>query len=299
MTMENLLVSFSGGETSAFMAYWLWTHKRDQYNMVFVMANTGQENWETIVFARNCSIHFGFKLHIVEALIDPENRKGTKFKEINWEENIQSISTDGEPFEDMIKKYGIPNQATPHCTRELKQRPIEAFCKKYFNGQPYLRAIGIRIDEIDRMNAKKEKIGIIYPLIYDIPMTKPKINFWWSQQSFRLELKGYQGNCITCWKKSDKKLYQIAIDSEDYAFNFFGEMEAKYGTFIPESRLEIMKKTDKLEAVVLPITFFRKNRSAIQICQESKTFDGTVSDDSQDFDLHNDACEVYSECADN
>ena len=50
--MKRLLVSFSGGETSAFMAQWLWRHKRDQYDMVFVFANTGQENEETLDFVQ-------------------------------------------------------------------------------------------------------------------------------------------------------------------------------------------------------------------------------------------------------
>jgi hypothetical protein len=75
---------------------------------------------------------------------------------------------------EMIKKYGIPNQAFPHCTRETKQVPINKFAKDYFNGEPYWTAQ---------------------------PITKQKINFWWKQQDFRLELKGYQGNCVTCWKK--------------------------------------------------------------------------------------------------
>ena len=45
---QKLLVSFSGGETSAFMAQWLWKHKQDEYDMIFVFANTGQENEETL-----------------------------------------------------------------------------------------------------------------------------------------------------------------------------------------------------------------------------------------------------------
>ena len=33
---EKLLVSFSGGETSAYMAQWLWNHKQDEYEMIFI-----------------------------------------------------------------------------------------------------------------------------------------------------------------------------------------------------------------------------------------------------------------------
>ena len=31
---KKLLVSFSGGETSAFMAHWLWKNKQDEFDMV-------------------------------------------------------------------------------------------------------------------------------------------------------------------------------------------------------------------------------------------------------------------------
>ena len=51
---KKLLVSFSGGETSAFMAQWLWKHKQDEYEMLFVFANTGQEKEETLQFVDKC-----------------------------------------------------------------------------------------------------------------------------------------------------------------------------------------------------------------------------------------------------
>lgn len=70
-----------------------------------------------------------------------------------------------------------------------------------------------------------------------IPTNKPMINFYWKNMPFRLELKGYQGNCKTCWKKSDKKLYQIAKENPN-AFDFMKRMEDKYGNFFPKHRLQ-------------------------------------------------------------
>lgn len=280
---KKLLVSFSGGETSAFMAQWLWRHKQDEYDMKFVFANTGLENEETLQFVQWCSSYFGFPVVWVEALVNPLNKVGTSFKIVNF----QTASRNGEPFEEVIKKYGIPNQNFPHCTRELKQRPIAAYAKA-IGWKDYYLAIGIRSDEMDRQNAKKVENRIVYPLITDIPMTKPKINFFWKMQPFRLRLKGYQGNCITCWKKSDSKLFQLANENEG-SFLFFGKMELRYGRYIPESRAG--------KEIELPINFFRKNRSVQDIINQAKEFKGKVIDDSNIYDLDGESCEVFSTCS--
>ena len=129
---------------------------------------------------------------------------------------------------------------------------------------------------------------IIYQLINSKcqPMTKPKINFWWSQQPFRLDLKGYQGNCKTCWKKSDKKLFLIANENKDW-FDFMNTMEEKY----PRVGAEFSKDPECIDRV-----FFRKNRSAKDVLKEAENFDGTVVDDSDVYDMESESCEVWSEC---
>jgi hypothetical protein len=284
--MENLLVSFSGGETSAFMSQWLNNHYEEHgyKNIVFVFANTGLENEQTLEFVERCDKHFKLGVQWVEADVQHGVRKGTNY----YTTDFDNASRNGEPFEDVIKKYGIPNQPAPICTRELKQQPIKAFGKSWFNGEKYHTAIGIRQDEADRMNAKAKEMGFIYPLINSkmIPATKPMINFYWRSMPFRLELKGYQGNCVTCWKKSDKKLYQIAKENPK-AFDFMAEMERKYS---------LNSNTGKKEV------FFRNNRSALQILEESKNFKGKVKDDSDNYTwqldlIGGESCEVFSECS--
>jgi hypothetical protein len=282
--MKNLLVSFSGGETSGFMAQWLKNHYRElgYQNIVFVFANTGLENEQTLEFVERCDSKFDLKLHWIEALVYQDERKGTGYTLTNYE----YAKRKGEPFESIIKKYGIPNQATPHCTRELKQKPIKAFAKVWFGGESYHTAIGIRRDEIDRMNANAKEMGFIYPLINSkmIPMSKPMINLYWKSMPFRLDLKGYQGNCTTCWKKSDKKLFQIAKENPS-AFDFMNEMEIKY----PIDPLGHNK------------TFFRNNRSAKEIIEQSKNWNGKVLNDADVYNYQLDliggeSCEVWSEC---
>jgi hypothetical protein len=296
--MKNLLVSFSGGETSAFMGQWLKNnYKRYGYeNIVFVFANTGLENEQTLEFVERCDKHFEFDMQWVEAKIIHEYKKGTRFDFTDF----KNASRNGEPFEQMISKYGIPNQANPQCTRELKGAPIAAFGKEWFNSESYHTAIGIRKDEMDRMNDKAKQMGFIYPLISSkmIPTSKPIINIYWRSMPFRLELKGYQGNCATCWKKADKKLYKIAQENPK-AFEFMDRMEQKYGDFFPLQRIEKWQ----IEGKELPknITFFRNNRSAKQILAEAKVWKGIVRNDADQYAyqldlLGGESCEVFSEC---
>jgi len=299
MGAKNLLVSFSGGETSAFMAQWLNNHyERFGYeNIVFVFANTGQENEQTLEFVHRCDKYFNLNIHYVEADVIHEPKKGTRF----YMTNFDNASRNGEPFEQIIKKYGIPNQAFPHCTRELKQAPIKAFGKQYFNGEKYDIAIGIRIDEIDRISPNANKMGFIYPLINKdmLPTSKPMVNFYWNAMSFRLELKGYQGNCVTCWKKADKKLYQIAQENPK-SFEFMDKMENEY----KRVGAEFIKDETANDR-----TFFRKNRSAKQILLEAQSWNGVIHDDSTDLPIpitqmslefadDDESCEVFSNCGD-
>lgn len=297
---KNLLVSFSGGETSAFMAQWLNNHYEEfgYENIVFVFANTGQENEETLEFVERCDKHFKLNVQWIEADVIHEYKKGTRY----YITDFDNASRNGEPFENFISKYGIPNQANPQCTRELKGAPIAAFGKDWFDGDKYHTAIGIRKDEADRINAKAKELGFLYPLISSkmIPSTKPMINFYWRSMPFRLELKGYQGNCKTCWKKSDKKLYQIAKENPN-AFDFMKRMEQKYGNFFPTQRIE--KWIAEGKELPKDITFFRNNRSANQILEEAKYWNGKIKNDADIYSyqldlLDGDSCEVFSSCGD-
>lgn len=282
------------------MTWWCWTHLQDDYEMVVVFANTGQENEETLLFIKRFESHYGIPVVWIEAVVHHGKRKSNTANIVTFE----TADRNGVVFEEIIKKHGIPNRNTPHCTRELKQNPIKNFAKS-LGWTKWFTAIGIRRDEIWRKNEKSEDLRLIYPLIDKAmkPMTKPMINFWWSQQPFRLNLKGYQGNCKACWKKSDAKLFTIAKETPA-AFDFTISMEHKYGNFIPPNRLKKMQSTGKI--VDLPVKFFRQNRDTYQIFKDAQNWQGSVSDDAQafnwtaqkeiDFDLDGESCDVYSSC---
>lgn len=274
MKKEKLLVSFSGGETSAFLAKWLLDNKSEQYEMVFVFANTGDEEEETLKFIDKCSKEWGIDIVWVEALVHHGKKIASTHKVVDF----QSASRNREPFREVIKKYGIPNQNYLHCNREMKLNPIRSYMNS-IGWKGYKTAIGIRVDEFDRMSKDREKLGLIYPLIKDKPTTKQEISYWWSKQSFRLNLKSYETNCRTCWKKSDKVLAQTYKNNPHY-FDFNKEMEEKYGEGV--------------------YTFFRRGRSVVELIEDLIKINQLPKDRHEDvnfqYDLFSESCDIYSMC---
>lgn len=300
----KVLVSVSGGETSMFMAQWILKNMSGKYELIFIFANTGQENEETLIFVQKCSDYFGFPIVWVEGVFHKELGIGTTHKVVSF----KSACRDGRLFNEFIAIYGIPNQANPQCTRELKAQVIKSFARS-IGWKKYYTAIGIRSDESDRINSKAKRDRLIYPLIRNIPTTKPEINVYWSNMPFRLNLKSWQGNCKWCWKKSLPKLIRIAKDNPEY-FDVPKQIEKDYGNFFPEHRKQ--KWLDEGKELPKNITFFRGNRSSDQILEMSKYKNPQIIDESKNINVQlgifvdpenldllgggGDSCEVFSEC---
>ena len=214
--MEKLLVTVSGGRSSAYMAIRLQREYADKYEMYFVYANTGQEHIKTIEFLRNLTTHFGIHLHILEADVNQKRGVGTGYKERTWD----TLDTKGKVFTKVIKKYGLPTHGYMHCTRELKIRPMDAFMK---NHNIKLRTLGIRYDEPRRY---KPTETVLYPL-WEWEITKQDVLDFWGEQEFDLEIPDHLGNCTWCYKKSDKNLNLLVADHPK-VFKFPLKMEKKY-----------------------------------------------------------------------
>ena len=76
--METIVVSFSGGRTSAFMCRFIQEHpKYKNYQKIFVFANTGKERDETLQFVDKCDKEMKLALIWLEAVVNPEKGKGT------------------------------------------------------------------------------------------------------------------------------------------------------------------------------------------------------------------------------
>lgn len=270
---QTIVVSFSGGETSGYMAYYLnWKFKRQ--NVINIFANTGDEWEETLHFADKCDKHFGLNLIWVEAVTNPEYRKGVSAKVVTFE----TASRNAEPFKAMVAKHGIPNIASKHCSRELKRYAITNYLRSIgLKNNDYRIAIGIRADELDRISENAKKDNIWYPLIETgYPrIDKQFINRFWREQPFRLKLKSYEGNCKVCWKKTLRKLLTIAKENPE-AFQQFAEMENDFENYTPKS-----KQHNPL--IKVPHRFFTNNLSVQDIIKMSKLPFEAAKDDSKVF----------------
>jgi len=294
---KNILISFSGGETSAYMLQYI-LRNYPNHNIKIVFANTGEENEATLIFAKRCQQYFNCEIIWLEY-------ERLSFKIVDFETAYRSHDPieienkwQNHPFRKYISHFGIPNQQNKTCTRDLKEYIINRYLSSIgWTDSKYTKAIGIRIDEIDRLGK------LWYPLAM-LGITKPMINQFWNKMPFRLELKGYEGNCKTCWKKSIRKLVTIARENPS-RFDFFKQMELEFGNYVSDGI------KDRLENIQFPINFFRDNKSVDDIFEMAKDKsiknaidDSTIVDyqinlwhDGTELDISNgcsESCEVFS-----
>lgn len=288
MKKDNLLISFSGGRTSAYMLYWIINNPeyKKKYHFKVVFANTGKEHEKTLKFVRDCQENFGIEIVWIES--KHLNDKGQTFSKKGWKVDFkivdfESASRNGEPFEEMISVLGIPCSEAPFCSDQLKRVPIEKYLKS-IGWDDYYKAIGIRCDEIDRVNSKWREKKIIYPLVKDHPVTKKQILKWWRNNHFDLDIHPNLGNCDLCWKKTMKVLVQNAKDFPD-RFDWWDEMTKKYSN----------KETGRKKIDSKKISFYREGKTIQDIFElarlSSKQLELFTKDEK--LDGCSDSCEVY------
>lgn len=216
---EKLILSFSGGRTSAYMTKRMLEEYSDVYDMTVIFANTGMEHEKTLEFVHNCDVTFNFNTIWVESKVYQDERKGTGYTITNFKDAHRGFDL----FESVIKKYGIFNHSYPHCTRELKLAPIYSYLKDN-NLKDAKHAIGIRSDELRRV---KDKSDIIYPLVHLFPTDKIDVLDFWEDQPFDLNIEEFEGNCIGCHKKSFWKTFE-QIKRYPEIFEGYLDLENRY-----------------------------------------------------------------------
>jgi len=266
--MDKLLVSFSGGETSAYMAKMLIDNYSNKFDLFFVFANTGKEREETLEFVDKCDKYFKMNLVWVEAETNKEYGIGVNAKIVNFE----TASRNGEPFRQMIAKHGLPNMHASICSRELKDCCIRAYCRSIgLKKNQYKIAIGIRADEIDRVNPNRKKMNLFYPLVELKRTKKPEINDFWNKMPFRLNLKSYEGNCDFCFKKSERKLLTIAKENPQI-LNWWTKIETEFENYNPRNCEN-------------PIRLFRGNKNTAWFIENSKDFKDLAKDEKTNYNI--------------
>lgn len=271
---KPIVLSFSGGETSGDMVLRVWKKYNGKRKIIVIFANTGEEHEKTLEFVNNLEIFYSIPVIWVEAVVDPIYGKGIKHKVTDFFNAKRRGDTD-TPFELLIRKLGIPNKDNHHCTRDLKTRPIEHYLKSIGVVERHT-LIGIRCDELNRLTSST----LFYePAINGV--TKKAVNRRWRKRPFRLGLKGYQGNCRACHKKTLRKLLTIAAESpEDFDFN--ERMETEYGTYVNPVRRKIAE--DKGLILHLPIRFYRGNKSVADIKELAQGFTDFYHDENEVYD---------------
>jgi len=214
--MENLLITVSGGRSSAMMARHIQTNEKyNKYNKVYVFCNTGMERPETINFLKNIVKFWNIDLKIIEGLYSNNLGTGVGYKLVDFD----TMNMDALPFSEMIAHKnkgvftGLPNQDAPFCSENLKTTPAKKYCDSIFGVNNYKKAIGFRKEDMPKRitfaEANKDEQRI-FPLLtdFDLPISQLDLNKFWDNEPFKLELHGMYGNCELCWKKSDKNLVE-------------------------------------------------------------------------------------------
>ncbi len=226
--MKRLLILNSGGRTSAYMTDRILKEYSDEYEIKIVFANTGWEHEKTLKFVNNCDKRWGNKVVWLEAVVNV-GRVACTHKVVSY----KTASRKQEPFEDVVAKYGISNAGYPHCTRELKENPIIDYCNSIgWEKGSYEVALGIRADEPRRIKRGLNKSNgqiRVYPLVDWFETDKLDVLDYWEDQDFDLDLPAHLGNCIGCFKKSQKKLLMVMRDMGKDAFGFPLHIESFYG----------------------------------------------------------------------
>lgn len=203
------VVSFSGGRTSAYLAYLM---KERDPETEFIFMDTGAEHPKTYEFIRNIAKHWKIKLTCLRVIPNPEMNKPSTYETLS----IDQIGPDLEPWKRMLSKYGHPYIGGAFCTDRMKTVPFIKYCDEHFGRGNYTTWLGMRIDEPKRTSPK---IGIRY-LAEISDFEKQDVIEWWRDQPFDLEIQEHLGNCVFCIKKSLQKVALATKDEPEMATQF-------------------------------------------------------------------------------
>lgn len=274
MDLPKLLVSFSGGRSSALMAHLVKKHWSDLYDLRFVFANTSFEHQDTLRFVDAVDREFGLGVIWLEAVANHTERKSSGHRVVDF----HTAARDGEVFRDSVAKYGLPNRTFKSCTRELKLNAIKSYTRS-IGWLDHLTAVGIREDEPKRISPTASQQRIIYPLATIWPTDKQDVLAFFEDFEWDLAIPEHMGNCRACFQKSDRKLAAVYRD-DPAAFDFVADLERDYSHVGPNNRLG-------------PRKFFRLERSSADMRNAFDLAGGHVLPYDDEPGSCSESCEAY------
>lgn len=242
---KNIFCSVSAGYSSLMMAYYMkqWY---PNHNIIFGMANTSKERPESLHFMNEIDKLFGFGMVWVEAEFHKKG-VGVTPKIVAYED----LKRNGEIFEEGIKKLGIPNKENKWCNRDMKLVVLKKYVDSVFGLDNYSVAVGLRIDEMDRVRKDYKTNNVFYPLM-DHKIDSRLRNKFWDSQLIKITIPAYKGNCDLCFAKSKRKLTTI-IKEEPHKAIWWDDMIKQYGTI----KLEGKNSYNDLMSEIGTQTFYR------------------------------------------
>ena len=235
---EPTCINFSGGRTSAYM---LWRVLQsngglpDEAKVVY--CNTGKEEEETLKFINDCSVNWGVHINWLEYIPvgGPDGKQW--FKEVSYE----TASRNGEPFEEVIKYYGmLPNPRNKSCTSSLKIRTCSRYLKS-LGWTEWNSFVGIRFDEQRRVRKLRPDYKGENPTcpLSDAKIGITEIDQFWSKQDFKLDLPTFKGktlagNCDLCYLKPASQILSLIQEKPSRAI--WWANQEKYVSQLPAAK---------------------------------------------------------------
>lgn len=278
---KNIVCTVSAGYSSVMMAIKIKEWYPD-HNIIFAMANTSKERKESLEFMNQCDIYFKLNISWIEAIINPIKGKGTNYKIVKFKD----LKTNGEIFEDGIKKYGIPSKINKWCNRDLKLVPLKKYCDKVFGLNNYSLAVGMRADEMDRVSKEYKTNNVFYPLMDNKISTKDRNKFW-KDKPIKIKIPAYKGNCDLCFEKSNRKLMTIIKEEPDKVIQW-DKMINKYSTITIDG-----KDSYNHFAKNGGMNFYRENKTIQELVEMAKQPFSMATDE---YIYENDLFDLEGEC---
>lgn len=208
------VVSFSGGRTSACLAYLIEQMRKSGEWVApveYIFMDTGAEHPKTYDFIRRVVSEFGINLTCLQGDFNQPVGEGHTYKIVSIDD-IKHDPING-PYGEMMRKYGVPTLASAWCTSRMKEETFSKYCNDKYGKGNYVTWLGIRADEPKRLRIGKKPLLRYMAEITDFE--KQDVLKFWSEMHFDLEIQEHLGNCVFCFKKSHGKIALAARDEPE------------------------------------------------------------------------------------